>query len=149
LGAEASLRTEGQWTIFALGTTRCVAVNRPVEEFNGSPFNALEFSRKPGEAGTELQVFFWPGAFTSGDTTTLTVTYDNSKSQSFKGTATDEYVMQADAPLSDADVMAIGASKLTQITADGIATSAVFFLTDKLPVVAARLTDCVSTLPPG
>jgi hypothetical protein len=137
--------TETQWTIFAL-SVRCVAVNRPPEEINASPYNALWLSKKVGQAGTELQVFYWPGAFKAGDRTTLAMTFDGGLLMTYPATAMDEFTLKTDAPLSDKDVAELGRSQLTTATSGGLVE---FFLTDKLPAVAGKLSECVASLPAG
>ena len=63
------------------------------------------------------------------------------------GSLKSAYLMSSTTPTID--IAGLGASKLTEMVADGLATSGVFFLTDKLPAVTAKLSDCVKTLLPG
>ena len=66
--AAASAQTDvyyverGYWTIMGMAS-RCIAVNRPVADFNAAPYNALEISAWPKSA-ISVDVFFWPGAVT-------------------------------------------------------------------------------------
>ena len=54
----------GHWTVMNLAS-RCIALNRPADEFNAAPYNALEISAWPKSA-ISVDVFFWPGAVMAG-----------------------------------------------------------------------------------
>lgn len=62
------------WTIIELGSS-CSAINRPLEEFNASPYNAMAVNASKAR-GLELQIYFWPGYVTS-DTVELTLTSED------------------------------------------------------------------------
>jgi hypothetical protein len=49
----------GHWTVLGLGKS-CMAINRPMAEFNASPWNSLALVAQK-EAVLKLQVWFWPG----------------------------------------------------------------------------------------
>lgn len=55
--------TAGSWTISKFDKNTCVAVNRPGEEFDIAPFNALWVRQGPKADDLALEVYFWPGAF--------------------------------------------------------------------------------------
>jgi len=50
----------GHWTVMNYPAA-CRAVNRPPEDFNQAPFNALQITVRPGNR-ISVEVFFWPGA---------------------------------------------------------------------------------------
>jgi hypothetical protein len=62
--AAAFTERHGHWTVTDAGGT-CMAVNRPLEEFNAQPYAALAFVKRGGDA-PRLQLYAWPGAFTPG-----------------------------------------------------------------------------------
>ena len=49
----------GLWTVLPLAQS-CLAINRPVDEFNASPWNSLVF-HAPKSGGLHMQVHYWPG----------------------------------------------------------------------------------------
>jgi hypothetical protein len=145
--AASYLATEGHWTIAALSATRCFAINRPLEEINGSPYNALWLSQKTG-GGVELQVLYWPGALPTGVDVKLTLRFENGKRQTYPATAADSYLAVATSPLTDDDIAALGASALTTVSASGLPNGQLFFVTTAVPAVAAKLGECVASLTP-
>jgi len=50
----------GHWTVYS-GAAACRAINRPVQDFNYAPFDALQIVVRPGNR-IGVEVFFWPGA---------------------------------------------------------------------------------------
>lgn len=54
-----SVQQVAHWTILPFGL-RCLAINRPMGDFNASPWNALAFDAPRG-GGLSLHVHYWPG----------------------------------------------------------------------------------------
>ncbi|MEM6462018.1 MAG: hypothetical protein AAF724_08890 [Pseudomonadota bacterium] len=65
------------WTIVPLGSS-CSAVNRPLEEFNASPYNAMVVNASKAR-GLELQIYFWPGYVASGPIELLLVSENGNR----------------------------------------------------------------------
>lgn len=59
-GADTYYAERGHWTVYN-GPTACRALNRPPEDFNAAPFNALQIVVRSGSR-IGVEVFFWPGA---------------------------------------------------------------------------------------
>ena len=101
IGAAAHAETNvfyaerGHWSV-AIGGSACRAFNRPLTDFNASPYNGLAIVTRAG-AEIGVEVYFWPQAidpsrnnrlrldFTAADTITL-----DAKGTDFMLAATDE-----------------------------------------------------------
>jgi hypothetical protein len=76
----------GHWTVYA-GAAACRALNRPPEDFNASPFNALQIVARPGNA-IAVEVFFWPGAVDPGRDYDLRLTFAGESPMTLKARPT-------------------------------------------------------------
>lgn len=137
------LVTEANWTIVQMGPTRCGAFNRPLTEFNASPYNALWITQKAGDATPAMRIFFWPGAFSDGEAVKLTISFENGKSESLPAHAMGDYEVDADtwpsgltAQFGESGATSFGRSQM-QVTFD----------TTQLPKVLADLSECLAALP--
>jgi hypothetical protein len=79
----------GHWTVYN-GATACRALNRPMEDFNYAPFNALQIVVRPGNR-IGVEVFFWPGAVDPGA--------ENALALGFGGSV--PFIVPATAPMGD------------------------------------------------
>lgn len=141
------MTTEANWTIVAMGPGRCTALNRPLAEFNGSPFNAMWFTQKSGETDPQVAVFFWPEAYNDGDGVRIAIALENGKKTLLQGHAQGDFQVNLDAPLP-ADLLAdMAESKSTEFNGGG--RRDIMFDTTPLPNVLAKLKECMASLPPA
>jgi hypothetical protein len=76
--AQASIfyAERGHWMVAKSGTNVCRATNRPAEDFNFSPFNALQIVVRSGQM-IGVEVMFWPQAIDPGRDYRLVLRFDN------------------------------------------------------------------------
>jgi hypothetical protein len=68
----------GHWSVMAASAQACMALNRPAEEWNFAPYNALALRQRRG-GPVRLQVFAWPGMFKQGQNVTIAVIVDGTR----------------------------------------------------------------------
>jgi hypothetical protein len=133
----------GHWTVMAASPDACMALNRPAEELNFSPFNALAFRQRRG-GPVRLQVFAWPGVFKQGQNVTITVTID--------GGWTDLPAQAADTYYAETSFLP--PELLTRLRSAGTAQFAINGMESRLlfdvsafDAVMTSLEDCMRKLP--
>ena len=136
----------GHWTV-ASGSTSCSAFNRPLEEFNHSPFNGLQIVVERGFR-IGVYVMFWPGAVEPVGDYELLLTFDNVNVVKLSAIAFGDYALAVE-PAENRDLW-----KQVQ-TADDVAATVVgeeqlatFFVLDDPAWLAKSLRDCMTILPP-
>lgn len=140
---------DGGWTVTAY-TDRCVATNRLASEFGVAPYNGLWLTQRAGEDGVRLRVAFWPGAFEANQALTLDIEFrDGSKrSVAATATATTDWFVDLDEPLSSGTLAEIAAAGLFSVSpSNGAATLA--FDTSAFAGLAFYLRDCARLLKSG
>ena len=70
----------GHWSVMAASPQACMALNRPSEEWNFAPYNALGLRQRRGSP-VRLQVFAWPGMFKQGQNVTIAVIIDATRTE--------------------------------------------------------------------
>jgi len=94
---------QGNWTV-ASGQNACLASNRPSVEMNISPVAAVHFTQTIESPALVLDAFFWPGAFTKGQKTTLTLVKTGDAEVTLPATPVSDYQVTADRPFSRQEV---------------------------------------------
>lgn len=134
----------GHWTVMAGGPTACMAVNRPPEEFNVAPFNALSLRQRRG-AQPVLQVFTWPDMFKPGQTVTITFTINGTRTEAPAQTA-DSYIAETKGALPAELIAMLRGARSAQIEITGFPHMLLFDVSDAEAVLAS-LEACERQLP--
>lgn len=110
--------TEGNWSV-GTGPGQCVAVNRPLAEFNIAPFVALMFIQKAG-GEPRIRVHFWPGAFAKGESVSLKFDFFQSATPNFAtaGSAINDYSVELAQPFPHRDLAQLAKADRVLIKAD-------------------------------
>ncbi len=134
----------GHWTVMA-GGSACRALNRPPEDFNASPYNALMIVARPDNT-MGVDVFFWPGAFDAAGSYDLLLTFDAGKAMALKSRPTiGDYMLT-----SDTDVAlwrAFQSAARLYVGVKGEPTRSLHFGLDGVDWVLTTLQSCISRLP--
>ena len=133
----------GHWTTVSLASS-CMAYNRPSEELNGAPFNALGFHQRRGGTPT-LQVYALPDAFKPGQTVNLALSPNNRGATEVKGTAASPYHVET--PLTADLRRDLSGARLLEVEIAGVPVR-LFFEIVQLEAVLASLQACAQQLPP-
>lgn len=118
--------TSGGWTISQFDKKTCVAVNRPGEEFNVAPFNALWVVQGPGVTNVTLEVFFWPGAFKKKQTGELVVSDGHSAALKFEAIAVETHAFRTTDPVRASDIRRLAISPLMHFATKTVRQELVF-----------------------
>ena len=136
----------GHWIVSTSSGGACRAGNRPPEEFNYAPYNALQFVVRPGSL-IGVEVFFWPGALNPEQSYKLSVSFDNAAPLSLDARTTMDFVLAVEPQnsrelwrgLQDAEVLRVAVTG-----ADGL--DLLFSLDDSTWLLRA-LQNCARVLP--
>jgi len=134
----------GHWTVFSTSSA-CRALNRPPEDFNYAPFNALQIVTRPG-GRIALEVFFWPGAVDPAADNALALGLGGSVPLILPATPTmgDFMLASGDAPELRAR---LGKAKTLTARVRGGADFALSFSLDQIGWVLTALQSCTRMLP--
>jgi hypothetical protein len=132
----------GHWTVISLPSS-CMAFNRPPEEFNGAPFNALGVHQRRDGAPT-LQIYVWPDVFKPGQPVDIALARNNRGATDVKGTAASPY--HAETPLTAELRGAFSSGRMLEVEIAGV-PSRLFFEIAQLETVLAALQTCAQGLP--
>jgi hypothetical protein len=153
LGATASVAEPAtyyaerdHWTVYNTSTV-CRAVNRPPQDFNYAPFNALQIAVRADDR-IAVEVFFWPGA--------VDPAVDNALALGFGGGA--PLILPATAAMGDFMLVSEDSPELwgrlqraktlsARVKADP--NIALAFSLDQIDWVLTSLQMCSRTLPDG
>ena len=134
----------GHWTVYS-GAAACRALNRPVEDFNFAPFDALQIVVRPGSR-IGVEVFFWPGAIDPGADNDLALGFGGGASLLLPATA-----MMGDFMLATGDAPELWArlQKAKSLTAKPKSDpkAALSFTLDDIGWVLGALDACSGVLP--
>jgi hypothetical protein len=133
----------GHWTVVSLASS-CMAFNRPSEEFNATPFNALGVHQRRGGAPT-LQIFVWPDVFKPGQPVDLALARNNRGVTEVKGAAVSPY--HAETPLTAALRGELSGGRMLEVEITGV-PARLFFEISQLETVLGSLQACAQQLPP-
>ena len=128
----------------AAGPTACAAVNRPIEEFNAAPFNALSIRQRRG-AKPVLQVFTWPDMFKPGQAVTVAITINGTRTELPAQTA-DSYIAETKGTLPAELIALLRGARNAQIEITGVAHMLLFDVSD-VEAVLGSLEACERQLP--
>ena len=134
----------GHWTVMAGGPTACMALNRPPEEFNVAPFNALSIRQRRG-AQPVLQVFTWPNVFKPSQSVTITMTVDGTRTELPAQTA-DSYIAETNSALPAELIALLRGARNAQIEITGLPHVLLFDISD-VERVLGSLEACERQLP--
>lgn len=136
-------RVDG-WRIANLATS-CLAFNRPADEFNAAPYNALSFALAR-DGALRFRVHFWPRAFKEGDGRALGINFSGGASFALKARSADGFSLETDEPVTPEFRRALGGNAMLAATAEGIGTSLAFNV-ERVGQVLTLLGDCARMLP--
>jgi hypothetical protein len=134
----------GEWSVMALGRSSCLAVNRPPQQFNASPYGTLALHKKRG-GPANFQVFAWPNTFRPGDQVAITITTRVARIVLI-GKTMDTYIAEAEELLPDhaIDVLRVASAARFEVT--GMPKPLTFDLT-QIEAVLKALAACTRQLP--
>lgn len=118
-----SVQTD-HWFVFSLANS-CIAVNRPANEYNHSPYNSLTI-RAPKTGGFPVDVVFWPGLFEPGKRYRLTLQVEGRLPHDFDAEAVDTYALKTPGPIPDKLVQDLGTGRLLTVGAANVSSSLAF-----------------------
>lgn len=137
----------GGWTIADWDRGECVAFNRPGEEFNVAPFNALWIVRGPGENEAAIEVFFWPGAFRKGERANLLVSDGRGLNVTYQAVAVEDYAIRTSKPVNYADIVRFARGSLLHVNTPKASRGLVFDI-ERLQRVLAHVDACFDRVRP-
>jgi hypothetical protein len=135
----------GHWWVASTATS-CRAGNRPAEDFNASPYNALEIVARRGSV-IGVEVYFWPGLFTQGSDYKLMLWFDNAEPLSLPAKPSMGDFMLAAEPTVNGDLWKrLQTAKRLRVTVD-VLPNELFFALDDSTWLLRALDQCTSLLP--
>jgi hypothetical protein len=129
----------GVWSIFR-SAARCNAINRDLEEFSSSPYNALVLTQEFGDDGASVMAYFWPKAFEDKEEVVLHLRIADQRI-SVPAKAYDTNVLRTVEPLTPEQLNLLAKTRLMGATVDGLLAEITFKMEDFGAVVTA-LSDC-------
>lgn len=137
-----------QWTVLSL-TCSCLAINRPLNEFNAAPFNALQFRATP-QGETFLDVQYWPIYFVAGEAYTVKLSIDRGRPIEVPAASPPgvDFSVSSTAPLGDDVLAALGNGETLTVTVAGT-PQALTFEIGELRSVLPTLHVCAGLLEPA
>ena len=139
----ASFAVHGHWTVLPYPTA-CAALNRPPEEFNVAPFNALSIRQRRG-AHPVLQVWAWPNVFKPGQVVTITMSINGTRI-ALPAEAMDSYFAEAKGPLPTELLALLRGARVAEVELTGVSQLLLFDIS-QLDTVLASLDACERQLP--
>jgi hypothetical protein len=135
--------THGHWTVLSWPNA-CAALNRPAEEWNFAPFNALSV-RQRRDAQPVLQVFLWPNALPTGQAVTIRITIGHERIE-LPAEAMSGYLAESRGPLPAALIALLPGARLAEIKLSA-ASELLAFDISQLAAALASVDACVRQLP--
>ena len=151
LGSAAQARTiyivqVDIWHVYSL-TNSCIAYNRPINDYNQSPYNSLTLHAPKG-GGLLVGVAFWPGLFTAGSPYKLALRADPGDRFQVDVKAAYDYDLKSVDPLPAELVQQLAKAKFVTVrVADVPATLA--FDTTRMREVLDHLDHCRGLIEEG
>jgi len=136
----------GHWLVSS-SIKVCRALNRPAEDFNYAPYNALEIVAGP-DSGIGAEVYFWPKAIDPNQDYVLKLAFDRADALTLKAKSTMGDFMLASEHEQKLWRSLQDATGLT-VTVDGSPDLKLYFGLDDIMWVLNMLQSCVSNLPSG
>ena len=134
----------GHWTVYN-GPASCRALNRPPEDFNATPFNALQIVVRPNDR-IGVEVFFWPGTVDPAADNALALGLGGSVPLILPATAAmGDYMLASD----DSPELwgRLGKAKTLTARVKGDPDLALTFSLEQVGWVLTALQNCARTLP--
>lgn len=137
----------GHWMVANSGPAACRATNRPAEDFNFSPFNALQVVVRPGQM-IGVEVMFWPQAIAPARDYELILRFDSGDPISLKARPSlGDYAVASEAQSTAQLWRALqGAKTVTVSVAEAPKLQLLFTLGDSAWLLNA-LQRCAALLP--
>jgi hypothetical protein len=131
------------WTVIKLGPQSCLAVNRPTDEFNYAPYDALALHQSAADEGSQVQVYFWPGAFKEGETIDLALTPARGDPFEYLATAQSDFQAVGTESMSADGLDAMAQAGSVEISVVDSPLPGLMFDTKALAQVRDWLAQCV------
>lgn len=141
--AAAFFVKDGGWTILS-GSNGCNAFNRPLEEFNVAPMNAIMLSRFVPQPNTKMRLFYWPGALAKDSEVTVSFDLIGGGTIEYKGFGVSDLMLDIHDGLEDEDIAAIDRSGHVIVRTTGVGNMA--FLTGGIQNAAEYLLRCAEAV---
>ena len=133
----------GHWSVMAVSPIACTALNRPSEEWNFAPYNALALRQRRG-GPVRLQVYAWPGVFKQGQNVTIAVTIDGTRTE-LPAQAADSFY--AETSFLPPELLAqLRTARTAEFTLSGV-ESRLLFDVSAFDAIMKSLEDCMRQLP--
>jgi hypothetical protein len=134
-----SMQTDN-WFVGSL-VSSCIAVNRPMQEYNQSPWNSLALLA-PKDGGIYVEVAFWPGLFRAGGSYQLALSVEGGGSYQIDADPSiGDYSLKSRGPAPDKLLGELGKARLLTAGATGV-KQALAFDTTRLGDVLMALDNC-------
>lgn len=134
----------GHWTVASLGSS-CTALNRPPEEFNYAPYNALWIKQRAG-GDPIIAVHAWPGLFRQGEERKLTLSVQDALPVQLGGSTIDTYAVEARVPIPADLYRAIRDGRFMEVSIEGVSSKLAFDIR-LLDTVLSTLQSCARMMP--
>jgi hypothetical protein len=133
----------GHWSVMSASPVACMALNRPAEEWNFAPYNALALRQRRGSP-LSLQVYAWPGVFKQGQKVTIAITIDGTRTE-LPAQAADSYY--AETSFLPPELLAqLRAARTAEFSLSGV-ESKLLFDVSAFDTLMTSLEECVRQLP--
>lgn len=137
----------GHWLVSSTPDS-CIALNRPPEEFNASPYNALQIVAEHGFL-IGADVFFWPGAVQSERAYELAFFFDSHDPVTLPAVPEMWDFMLSVEPAQHRDLWRhFQDARRVQVAVVGEDSLTLTFVLDSTGWVMDKLRNCLSILPP-
>lgn len=135
----------GQW-IVANSAADCRAYNRPPEEINFAPYDALEIVAKPGFL-IGVSVMFWPGAVMPDQDYELLLSFDRADPLSLPAKPAGDFVLRSEPTMNRELWKQLQTAERLHAGVSGHGELSLLFLLDDPAWLAKTLRDCLVLLP--
>jgi hypothetical protein len=136
----------GHWWVSTAGPGDCRAANRPAEELNAAPFNAVQFFIRPGNA-LGIDLFLWPGAVVSGERLELRLRFDAKQPMLLPAEAIGDFALRSDAVARSPVLRELADAERLHIGISGRPDIGLLYLVEDGAWLLQALLKCASLLP--
>jgi hypothetical protein len=135
----------GHWTVSTTGAGACAAFNRPPEEINFAPYNALQITATENYH-LGFIVFLWPGAVEAGREYDLTLRFEGAEALTVTTTPMSDFALITAPAESRAGWKGLQTATAVTVSIAGLPGQSLYFLLDASGWMEARLRDCIGSL---